>query len=323
MHNSYDFLSNFAATGDSLAYRSMSGYDEKYVADIPQLSARGMLTGTATRVLRGNAGVQPYKYGTKELDRQNGLDLYDFEARQQDPMLGRFTTIDPMSEKYYSISPYAYCAGNPVLYGDPSGMKWNNLNDSLQMNIMLDARLLALKTSIHVLKRGRHESELSEAEAREISELQSQKQSVETSKQNLKDLGDDNKNFYELNYVTGDEIVAHNQLVNGIVQISTGHDLVLGVHEMDHIARYLKDSGLYFDDRGYLVPSKYYLNSRRYQKDELLAYRAQFAYSKQGFPIPGVVKMTDITPEKIAGLKNGFGQPLYPELLKQKMNIIK
>ena len=187
MHNSYDFLSNFAATGDSLAYRSMSGYDEKYVADIPQLSARGMLTGTATRVLRGNAGVQPYKYGTKELDRQNGLDLYDFEARQQDPMLGRFTTIDPMSEKYYSISPYAYCAGNPVLYGDPSGMKWNNLNVSLQMNIMLDARLLALKTSIHVLKRGRHESELSEAEAREISELQSQKQSVETSKQNLKD----------------------------------------------------------------------------------------------------------------------------------------
>ena len=51
MHNSYDFLSNFAATGDSLAYRSMSGYDEKYVADIPQLSARGMLTGTATYVL--------------------------------------------------------------------------------------------------------------------------------------------------------------------------------------------------------------------------------------------------------------------------------
>ena len=44
---------------------------------------------------------------------------------------------------------------------------------------------------------------------------------------------------------------------------------------------------------------------------------------QNGFPIPGVVKMTDITPEKIADLKNGFGQPLYPELLKQKMNIIK
>lgn len=39
----------------------------------------------------------------------NGLDLYDFHARQYDPVLGRFTTPDPLSEKYYHISPYAYC----------------------------------------------------------------------------------------------------------------------------------------------------------------------------------------------------------------------
>lgn len=28
---------------------------------------------------------------------------------------------DPLSEKYYGISPYAYCAGNPVNYVDPDG----------------------------------------------------------------------------------------------------------------------------------------------------------------------------------------------------------
>lgn len=65
--------------------------------------------------------VQPYKYGGKELDRQNGLDWYDFEARQHDPMLLRFTSIDPMAEKYYSISPYAYCAGNPIRFVDNTG----------------------------------------------------------------------------------------------------------------------------------------------------------------------------------------------------------
>ncbi len=32
-----------------------------------------------------------------------------------------FTGIDPMAEKYYGISPYAYCAGNPVNYVDPDG----------------------------------------------------------------------------------------------------------------------------------------------------------------------------------------------------------
>ena len=52
----------------------------------------------------------------------NGLDLYDFHARQYDPALGRFTTPDPLSEKYYHISPYAYCANNPINAIDPNGM---------------------------------------------------------------------------------------------------------------------------------------------------------------------------------------------------------
>jgi hypothetical protein len=30
--------------------------------------------------------------------------------------------VDPLAEKYYSISPYAYCAGNPVKRIDPDGM---------------------------------------------------------------------------------------------------------------------------------------------------------------------------------------------------------
>ncbi len=29
--------------------------------------------------------------------------------------------MDPLAEKYYSISPYAYCAGNPVNLVDPDG----------------------------------------------------------------------------------------------------------------------------------------------------------------------------------------------------------
>ena len=71
-----------------------------------------------------NASVQPYKYGTKELDRQNGLDWYDSQARMYDPLLGRTPTMDPLSEKYYSISPYAWCGENPVLLSDPTGEEW-------------------------------------------------------------------------------------------------------------------------------------------------------------------------------------------------------
>jgi RHS repeat-associated protein len=64
---------------------------------------------------------QPYKYNGKELDQMHGLNLYDYSARQYDSAIGRFTTVDPLAEKYYSISPYAYVANNPLKYIDPTG----------------------------------------------------------------------------------------------------------------------------------------------------------------------------------------------------------
>ena len=68
--------------------------------------------------------VQPYKFGQKELERTLPLDEYDFGARWMDPVVGaRFTTMDPLCEKYYGISPYAYCGNNPVNAVDPDGME--------------------------------------------------------------------------------------------------------------------------------------------------------------------------------------------------------
>ena len=70
---------------------------------------------------RTDQGVQPYKFGGKELDRMNNLDFYDFDARAYYPALMRFTRPDPMSEKYPGISPYAYCNNNPVRFVDLHG----------------------------------------------------------------------------------------------------------------------------------------------------------------------------------------------------------
>ena len=73
--------------------------------------------------------LQPYKYSSKELDRENGLDLYDSQARWYDPMLPQTTTQDPLAEKYFSISPYTWCAGNPFMLVDPDGKEIINLLD--------------------------------------------------------------------------------------------------------------------------------------------------------------------------------------------------
>ncbi len=65
--------------------------------------------------------VQTHKYNGKELDRLHGLDLCDYGARQYDPTIGQFLTIDPLAEKYYHLTPYSYCGGNPVNAVDPDG----------------------------------------------------------------------------------------------------------------------------------------------------------------------------------------------------------
>ena len=62
-------------------------------------------------------------YNGKELDRMHGLRLYDYSARQYDPAHGLFTSIDPLCEKYYHVSPYMYCEGNPVNMVDPDGRR--------------------------------------------------------------------------------------------------------------------------------------------------------------------------------------------------------
>ena len=61
-----------------------------------------------------------YLYGGKELQKEFGINLYDSQARFQ-ANTGMFLSLDPLAEKFYGISPYSYCAGNPVNLVDQGG----------------------------------------------------------------------------------------------------------------------------------------------------------------------------------------------------------
>jgi len=62
-----------------------------------------------------------YKFSAKELDDETSYSY--FGQRYYDSDLSSWLSVDPLSDKYPSMSPYMYCAGNPVMLVDPDGME--------------------------------------------------------------------------------------------------------------------------------------------------------------------------------------------------------
>ena len=103
----HDHLGNVRITRNSQGY-----YADQSLEYYPS----GVLFGRSTEKER-----QPYMFGGKELVSMHGLNEYDFTGRWQYSIIPSFTSMDPLCEKYYSVSPYVYCLNNPLKYVDPDG----------------------------------------------------------------------------------------------------------------------------------------------------------------------------------------------------------
>jgi RHS repeat-associated protein len=77
---------------------------------------------TYNSMVREGEREQAFKFNGKEEQSELGIGWLDYGARMYMSDIGRWTTIDPLLEKYTSFTPYNYCIGNPVVFIDPNGM---------------------------------------------------------------------------------------------------------------------------------------------------------------------------------------------------------
>ena len=68
-----------------------------------------------------------YTFSAKEKDVETGLSY--FGSRYYSSDLSIWLSVDPMSDKYASLSPYVYCADNPIKLVDPNGEDYTNFED--------------------------------------------------------------------------------------------------------------------------------------------------------------------------------------------------
>lgn len=94
-----------------------------YIADETYAGTGNQYTGGG---MYGTAGLYRYGFNGKENDNEvKGTgNQQDYGFRIQDPRLGRFLSVDPLTKGYPMLTPYQFASGNPIAGVDEDGLEF-------------------------------------------------------------------------------------------------------------------------------------------------------------------------------------------------------
>ncbi len=224
----------------------------------------------------------------------------------QDKLL-RWSTVDPLAEKYMPYSPYAYVGNNPVNRIDPNGKEWEDPKDKKKA-AQIDAQLKRTESQLQkresnltsriakALDKGNMDKVASLAEKRNAAA--DARGQISTSRSEIAAMGADKTKMFAFNELP----VGSSQ---GYLSTSATGTTVINyisgaaantVHELAHAGQV--QQGL---TRG--IPgssSFYFLNGHTPIAGETTAYRRQFAFDPASLP-PSSFTPTPTTLQGIGG----------------------
>ncbi len=127
--------------------------------------ARGTVVASAQYYPYGEPWTEPTGgndrwFGGKERLAAEGLPMSDFGPRLLNHAYPSWHTQDRKLEDYYPLSPYTYCAGNPVRYIDPTGEEFTKAAEDASMRLVVWS--LIMMTNVSEEKYNKYNSVINE-----------------------------------------------------------------------------------------------------------------------------------------------------------------
>ena len=256
---------------------------------------------------------QPYKFGGKELITANGLNEYDFGARQYYSAVPGFTSIDPLCEKYYWLSPYLYCGNNPVNFFDPDGKQWENKEDSDKLNYAVRVRIsevmnqmVSLTINISENSSSWSSEQISEQKS-VLDDLSSQLSILSRTLSDINMLGSDKRTYVLDDHPLGGEHHV-SRSKDGKIHIQASSEALAG-HEITHISQSLSEGKVRFK-RGLMVFNRN--TPKKLTEYECEAYRVQYSIDPLTMPV-SIDKVMGIDANYLKSIRYpGSRQRVYP-----------
>ena len=233
-----------------------------------------------------------YTFSAKERDPETGLSY--FGSRYYNSDLSIWISVDPQASKYPSLSPYVYCADNPIKLVDPNGEAWETAEDELNANKLIARAEKQITTNNKLIKQAERNFQKGKYKGENyndfVNDLRGQNELLEEGIKGIQNMGTDNQVFH----FNIDEKRIHcnvNKTLKSrkeVININVNEDRNIQWHECVHIIDYLNDPENHnFNKNGYLG-SKDNISAEKH------AYSSEWSFYKDRTRFPNINRISDI-----------------------------